>query len=435
MTNMTNSTNQHLPRQALLTLLQAILMTLFSTNLNAQSTQGAPQPSTALAPAPIQGTFPAGFPSTLGLSYPLPHAIFLKPGEADTKKHLHATNHWVSQNASASSEGITLDATASPAFASPYLWSGLKNIHIATRVKYDAPAQNAAFGIKLGRVWAISADGPRITFDPAASTVSITGESGNTIHSAKVSLPPGAWLDIAVLYAFDQDLVKVTINNQPALEATLKRKPFDAYLKSFGRPAPVTGIGLFAQNCKLNASSFSFYAGAPQNRIVALGDSVTQQAFWVHELESKLGEPVTNLGIGGDSAKMANLRFDRDVLPLKPQILILFLGTNDIAWGASPANLTDACLLPVIKRAKAANIRVILCEIIPRKGFRKVPEYNAAIHKLAQSQSVPVIPWYAPTLDPTTGELKPGFASDGVHPDLAGAQAMVQAIDLQLFQK
>ena len=130
------------------------------------------------------------------------------------------------------------------------------------------------------------------------------------------------------------------------------------------------------------------------------------------------------------------MRFDRDVLPLKPEICVIFGGTNDIGWGSSPAAVAQDALASMVKKAKAAGIKPILCELLPRRGMaQKIPPYNDEIRKLAAAQSVPLIAWHDAMLDAAKGEMKEGYAPDGTHTARLGGQAMVKAIDLAVFAK
>ncbi|MCP4274644.1 MAG: hypothetical protein GY781_22185, partial [Gammaproteobacteria bacterium] len=98
--------------------------------------------------------------------------------------------------------------------------------------------------------------------------------------------------------------------------------------------------------------------------IVAIGDSITQadthwtvqghkntiQGGWVTRLASILNEnfpdeyEVINKGINGDTATGVLRRLDRDVIPLKPDIVIIAIGTNDIfaRLSADPSFTPDA---------------------------------------------------------------------------------------------
>lgn len=379
----------------------------------------------------VIGKLPEGFLSTMGYSYPLARATLMPAKGSEAKKALHGKNIFVYEGAvEAGPDGLLLKGSQGAAWASPYLWSGLKNLAVTARMKLEGAPGKGSFGVKFGHTWAIVGQGPRLAFSEGKAAFPAAGAAG----AAECALPVGEWFSVAAWYSFDAGIFEAEVNGRPALKVAMPAEPFEEFMKSFGRPAPVTGIGVFAEGCDLRVGEFQFLAGAPRRRVVVIGDSITQQAYWVLELEKALGEKVTNLGIGGDSAKMMAMRFDRDVTPLKPEVCVIFGGSNDIAWGSSPASVAQGFLAPMARKAKAAGMRPVLCEILPRRGMaQKVPLYNEEIRKLAAAEGVPLIAWHDALLDPAKGEMKEGYAPDGVHTARLGGQAMVKAMDLTVF--
>lgn len=73
-------------------------------------------------------------------------------------------------------------------------------------------------------------------------------------------------------------------------------------------------------------------------RIICHGDSLTEgtdieEAYrWPSLLQNALGTEVLNTGIGGDTTAGLLSRFSTDVIPRKPDAVILMGGTNDFWW-------------------------------------------------------------------------------------------------------
>ena len=79
--------------------------------------------------------------------------------------------------------------------------------------------------------------------------------------------------------------------------------------------------------------------GAPaagENRVVFMGDSITEG--W-HLDESFPGKPYINRGISGQTTPQMVLRFRQDVIDLKPKVVVILAGTNDIAGNTGPMTL------------------------------------------------------------------------------------------------
>ncbi len=68
------------------------------------------------------------------------------------------------------------------------------------------------------------------------------------------------------------------------------------------------------------------YAG---KTIVALGDSTTCNGGWTEKISDMLGCNVINAGVSANRTKEALNRFDRDVLPFSPDIVLIMFGIND----------------------------------------------------------------------------------------------------------
>jgi lysophospholipase L1-like esterase len=114
------------------------------------------------------------------------------------------------------------------------------------------------------------------------------------------------------------------------------------------------------------------------DRIVFLGDSITQAGAGPkgyvtlirEELERKhpdLGVEVIGAGISGNKVPDLQRRLDRDVLPRKPTVVVLYIGINDVWHGekdparGTPKDRYEAGLKDLIGRIKDAGARVVLC--------------------------------------------------------------------------
>jgi lysophospholipase L1-like esterase len=223
---------------------------------------------------------------------------------------------------------------------------------------------------------------------------------------------------------------------------------------------------------------------ANQHVIVAFGDSIvdgdksTPEADhnWPNELfrlleksHNKIQFAVVNAGIAGNrllsNGPVASLgvsglaRFDRDALSV-PGVtdIVLLEGINDI--GFPGATLGDFLLAPVaeapaaakiidgyqqmIARAHAHGIHVIGCTIMPTEGVTITGYHTEAKERVRQAVNNwirtshafdAVIDFDAVVRDPDhPTRILPRFSSeDHLHPNDAGYQAMVDAIDLSIF--
>jgi lysophospholipase L1-like esterase len=199
----------------------------------------------------------------------------------------------------------------------------------------------------------------------------------------------------------------------------------DWLLRDFGM------VGYYADdNAKLLASR------APVE-IVFLGDSITEG--WMDKRPGFFTRGRVDRGIGGQTSSQMVLRMMSDVVELKPKAVHIMAGTNDIAGNTGPMtpHMTQDNFRMMVAIAQRHGIRVLLASIPPAASFpwrpgletrKPIAAMNAWLKQFArESGSIWVDYW--PVLNDDTGSMKPGFASDGVHPTEAGYDAMATVIE------
>jgi lysophospholipase L1-like esterase len=180
-----------------------------------------------------------------------------------------------------------------------------------------------------------------------------------------------------------------------------------------------------------NASLLPLTPG--QKRIVFMGDSITE--FWsVINPEFFIGKPYINRGISGQTSPQMLIRFKPDVIALKPDVVIILAGINDIAGNTGPSTIemiTDN-IFSMAELAKANQIKVILCSVLPAFDFpwatglqpaEKVINLNKMITKYADANGILYLDYYSAMENEHKG-LKSDYSEDGVHPNKAGYKVM-----------
>lgn len=175
-----------------------------------------------------------------------------------------------------------------------------------------------------------------------------------------------------------------------------------------------------------------------QKRIVFMGDSITE--FWsVTNPEFFAGKPYANRGISGQTTPQMLIRFRPDVIALKPNIVVILAGINDIAGNTGPSTLemiTDN-ISSMAELAKAHQIKVILCSVLPAYDFpwrtgsfpaEKVVTLNKMIKKYAEANGILYLDYYSAMVDERKG-LKTAYADDGVHPNKVGYEVMEPLVE------
>ncbi|GAC1594505.1 MAG: SGNH/GDSL hydrolase family protein [Hymenobacter sp.] len=184
-----------------------------------------------------------------------------------------------------------------------------------------------------------------------------------------------------------------------------------------------------AANQRLPASA----PGRP--RVVLIGNSITEG--WVR-LDSAFfqGGPYAYIGrgIGGQTSGQTVLRFRQDVLNLQPAVVVLLIGTNDVAENNGPYDPQNTLnnILTMVELAQVHHIRAVLCSVTPaaefswRKGLNpgpKIVALNQQLKALATRNHLVYLDYHTALADDRQG-LPAAYSNDGVHPTLAGYRVM-----------
>jgi lysophospholipase L1-like esterase len=168
-----------------------------------------------------------------------------------------------------------------------------------------------------------------------------------------------------------------------------------------------------------------------QKRIVFMGDSITEG--WPF-LDFFAGKTYVNRGISGQTTPQMLIRFRPDVIALKPSVVVIMAGINDIAGNTGPSTLEMITynIFSMAELAKANNIKVILCSVLPAFDFpwrpgsfpaEKVVTLNKMIKKYADTNGILYLDYYSAMVNDQKG-LNATYSGDGVHPNKTGYEVM-----------
>ena len=182
-----------------------------------------------------------------------------------------------------------------------------------------------------------------------------------------------------------------------------------------------------------------------ENRVVFMGNSITEG--WISANPGFFTEnKFVNRGIGGQTTPQMLLRFRQDVIELKPKIVVILAGTNDIAGNTGPMTLEQIRdnILSMVELAESNGICPIVCSVLPaydypwRPGLNpniKIPELNGLLKKMAEKQGVIYLDYFSAMADERNG-LPAAYTTDEVHLTPAGYAVMeklvVKAIEMNL---
>jgi lysophospholipase L1-like esterase len=197
---------------------------------------------------------------------------------------------------------------------------------------------------------------------------------------------------------------------------------------------------------------------ADPKRVVFMGDSITDG--WRLE-EYFPGQPYVNRGISGQVTAQMLVRMYPDVIDLKPAVMVVLAGTNDIARNNGPqtAEMIQENIMAMTELARHHGIKVLLCSVLPvsdypflaqqsappppapgrgGRGFVRqrmtvgrppedILKLNAWMKSYAAQGNATYVDYFAAFVD-EKGWMKDGLANDGLHPTADGYKIMAPIV-------
>jgi acyl-CoA thioesterase I len=171
-----------------------------------------------------------------------------------------------------------------------------------------------------------------------------------------------------------------------------------------------------------------------ENRVVFLGDQITEGWGAGGNGGFFPGKPYLNRGIRDQSTAQMLVRFRQDVIELQPKVVVIQAGTNDLGGLTGP--VTEGMMLEnfmsMTELAKVHGIRVVLASVLPvcdcftkQTALRpqgKIIALNGSIKNYAAQSGSVYLDYYAALA--SGRDFKKELTSDGLLPNQAGYAAM-----------
>ncbi len=201
----------------------------------------------------------------------------------------------------------------------------------------------------------------------------------------------------------------------------------------------------------------SYNYGKKKKKIIFFGDSLTEQGVkpigYITKLMNLLKSDdedgnynLIGAGVSGNKVNDLYLRMDEDVLAKGPDVVVIFIGVNDV-WhkqtfgAATEANEFEAHYEAIIKKLQASDIKIIICTpaVIGEKtnGSNDLDDdlnkYSNIIIELAQKNDLPLVDLRQSFLTYNLAN-NPQYkhagilTTDGVHLNEAGNQLVAEEI-------
>ncbi len=164
-----------------------------------------------------------------------------------------------------------------------------------------------------------------------------------------------------------------------------------------------------------------------------MGNSITEG--WLNEELTFFDNPnYINRGISGQTTPQMLVRFRPDVIDLKPAVVVILAGINDIAGNTGPMTLEAIAnnIKSMAELARANDIQVVLSSVLPAYDFpwrpgmnpaQKVIQLNQMIKTYADQQDFVYLDYFTRMVDERNG-MRKNYSNDEVHPTVEGYQVM-----------
>ena len=179
--------------------------------------------------------------------------------------------------------------------------------------------------------------------------------------------------------------------------------------------------------------------------VAALGDSITHGGGAIvygpdralYDWETYAAFPIKNLGYSGDTVEAMEARFERDVLPFRPKILVIMGGVNNYRVGGRAtdiisvlARIRDKCaahgITPVFSTVTSLNPAKIAKLQYAQNPPANWSDEQAALNRWILSQ--PYCVDITTVLSDERGQLEDIYTTDGLHPDSAAKRFIGETI-------
>ena len=178
--------------------------------------------------------------------------------------------------------------------------------------------------------------------------------------------------------------------------------------------------------------------------MVFLGNSITEG--WARDDPAFFADnSFIGRGISGQTSTQLLLRFRQDVVDLKPEAVVIHIGTNDVAENTGPYDpvFTMSNIQSMVEIAGANEIKVILATVLPSTKFEwnralgdrsdMIVDLNKRIRGYAKERNIPLIDYHTAMKNEQNGMNK-DIAADGVHPTQKGVELM-KSLALPIIQE
>jgi len=255
-------------------------------------------------------------------------------------------------------------------------------------------------------------------------------KGGHGFGMKKQNLPTDTWIDRFGDWLGEEGFLKPV---DLKAEAEIEKRAKNAKLFS---DLPHTDWAFLQKYEQQNAALPPPAPG--EKRVVFMGNSITEG--W-RNLDSSFfaGRPYYSRGISGQTSGQMLVRFREDVINLKPKVVVILAGINDIAQNNGPSKIEDIFgnIKSMVELARLYHIKVVISSILPaylipwRPVIDPKPgiaQMNKLLKAYCQENHLVYLDYFTAMAD-ERGGLPANLSHDGLHPTLEGYKVMEPLVE------
>lgn len=200
-------------------------------------------------------------------------------------------------------------------------------------------------------------------------------------------------------------------------------------MANIDRILPIIAPVLRGMLQKSQAMRLAQFAAAPvADRVVFLGDSITEQGVWEQWFPEL---PTLNRGIGGNAIYQVLERLDNAIV--SPRAISLLIGTNDLHGLGRSADVGEIAteMRDLVRRIreKAPTAPLLVNSVLPRSAYfaARIRSLNARYRQVSIDEGAAYVDVW-PALAGPDGAIRRAYTSDGLHLSGEGYRAWAEVL-------
>jgi acyl-CoA thioesterase-1 len=176
-------------------------------------------------------------------------------------------------------------------------------------------------------------------------------------------------------------------------------------------------------------------AGRRGNHNESFGDGyVMMTAAWLSALHPEIHMKFHNRGVGGNRVRDLRGRWKKDCLDLRPNLVSILIGVNDIHWKATSSESFKLDYTYILEQSLQLKCQIVLLEpfLVHSNGdfvelSQELNKKIDVVRELSREFATKLIPLNDIFMKACTKRGPSFWALDGVHPTLAGHALIAQS--------